>query len=117
VFRNFPLADIHPHAQHAAEVAEAAADQDRFWEMHDALYEHRQALDDRHLIGYAKALGLDEARVQQALRLHDKAARVREDLTGGVRSGVTGTPTFFINGRRHDDAWDLESLIEALERV
>jgi protein-disulfide isomerase len=117
VFRNFPLADIHPHAQHAAEVAEAAADQDRFWEMHDALYEHQQALDDRHLIGYAKALGLDEARVQQALRLHDKAARVREDLTGGVRSGVTGTPTFFINGRRHDDAWDLESLIEALERV
>lgn len=116
VFRNFPLADIHPHAQHAAEVAEAAADQDRFWEMHDALYEHQQALDDRHLIGYAKALGLDEARVQQALRLHDKAARVREDLTGGVRSGVTGTPTFFINGIRHDDAWDLESLIEALER-
>jgi protein-disulfide isomerase len=116
VFRNFPLADIHPHAQHAAEAAEAAADQDRFWEMHDALYEHQQALDDRHLVGYAKAQGLDEARVQQALRSHDKAARVREDLTSGVRSGVTGTPTFFINGIRHDDAWDLESLIEALER-
>lgn len=115
VFRNFPLAELHRHAQHAAEAAEGAASQGRFWEMHDALFEHQHALDDRHLIGYAKALGLDESRFQEELGAHAHAPRVRADFLSGVRSGVNGTPTFFINGVRHDDAWDLETLLAALE--
>jgi protein-disulfide isomerase len=115
VFRNFPLAESHPHAQHAAEAAEGAASQGHFWEMHDALFEHQQALDDRHLVGYAKALKLDESGFKAELEAHAHAPRVREDFLSGVRSGVNGTPTFFINGVRHDDAWDLETLLEALE--
>ena len=115
VFRNFPLGEIHPHAQHAAEAAEAAAAQGRFWEMHDALFEHQGALDDRHLVQYATALALDDERLQRDLASHAYADRVREDFISGVRSGVNGTPTFFINGVRHDDAWDVESLVEALQ--
>jgi protein-disulfide isomerase len=117
VFRNFPLAESHPHAAHAAEAAEAAAAQGRFWEMHDALYEHQQALDDRHLVGYARALGLDETRVRHDLETHVHRARVREDFMSGVRSGVNGTPTFFVNGVRHDDSWDVETLTQAIERA
>ena len=115
VFRNFPLGESHPHAQHAAEAAEAAAAQGKFWEMHDMLYEHQQALDDRHLLGYAKSLGLDASRVHDELVSHAHARRVREDFSSGVRSGVNGTPTFFINGIRHDDSWDAETLVSALE--
>jgi protein-disulfide isomerase len=115
VFRNFPLAESHPHALHAAEAAEGAAVQGRFWEMHDTLFEHQQALDDRDLIGYAAALGLDDARLGEELRMHAHAARVREDFSSGVRSGVNGTPTFFLNGFRYDDRWDAETLVEALE--
>ena len=114
VFRNFPLSESHPHAQHAAEAAEAAAAQDRFWEMHDSLFEHQRALDDRHLVGYATALGLDAAAFEQNLRAHTYKARVREDFVSGVRSGVNGTPTFFINGVRFDDSWDPDTLTEAL---
>jgi|SRR5579862_2433328 len=115
VFRNFPLSESHPHALHAAEAAEGAAAQGHFWEMHDALFEHQQALDDRHLVGYAKAIGLDEAKFSQELSTHAHAPRVREDFQSGVRSGVNGTPTFFINGVRYDDSWDLETLLSALE--
>jgi protein-disulfide isomerase len=115
VFRNFPLSEAHPHAQHAAEAAEGAASQGHFWEMHDALFEHQQALDDRHLVGYAEVLGLDQTRFRQELASHVHAPRVREDFLSGVKGGVNGTPTFFINGLRHDDAWDLETLVEALE--
>ena len=114
VFRNFPLPESHPHAEHAAEAAEGAAAQGRFWEMHDALYEHQQALDDRHLVGYAAALGLEASRFEDELRGHVYKARVREDFTSGVRSGVNGTPTFFINGVRFDDSWDPDTLTEAL---
>ncbi|HEY6356786.1 MAG TPA: thioredoxin domain-containing protein [Vicinamibacterales bacterium] len=117
VFRNFPLAEAHPHAEHAAEAAEGAASQGRFWEMHDALFEHQQALDDRHLVGYAKGLGLDDTRFRDELAAHRHAPRVREDFLSGVRSGVNGTPTFFINGIRYDDSWDLAALLEALEAV
>jgi protein-disulfide isomerase len=117
VFRNFPLAEIHPHAQHAAEAAEAAAAQARFWEMHDTIFEHQRALDDPHLLGLAKSLGLDESRLEEELKAHVHAARVREDFLSGVRSGVNGTPTFFINGVRHDDSWDLETLVAALEHA
>src|SRR6187399_2394331 len=76
VFRNFPLSESHPHAQHAAEAAEGAATQGRFWEMHDALYEHQHALDDRHLVGYAAKLGLDAKRFEQELHTHAHKARV-----------------------------------------
>ena len=114
VFRNFPLGELHPHAQHAAEAAEAAGAQGQFWEMHDAIFEHQRALDDRHLVQYAQVLGLDHERLQRDLASHTYAGRVREDFRSGVRSGVNGTPTFFINGVRHDGAWDVESLTEAL---
>jgi protein-disulfide isomerase len=114
IFRNFPLSEGHPHAQHAAEAAEGAAAHGRFWEMHDILYEHHQALDDRHLVGYAAALGIDKATFEQELRAHARKARVREDFVSGVRSGVNGTPTFFINNVRFDDSWDPDTLTDAL---
>jgi protein-disulfide isomerase len=114
VFRNFPLAQIHSHAEHAAEAAEAADAQGRFWEMHDVLYEHQQALDDIYLLQYAVALRLDEVAFARDMRQHAYAERIREDFMGGVRSGVNGTPTFFINGVRHDGAWDTLSLLAAI---
>ena len=114
VFRNFPLNESHPHAQHAAEAAEGAGAQGRFWAMHDSLFEHQRALDDHHLVGYAKALGLDPVAFEHDLRAHTYKARVREDFVSGVRSGVNGTPTFFINGVRFDDSWDSDTLTEAL---
>ncbi len=114
VFRNFPLAEMHPHAAHAAEAAEAAAAQGRFWEMHDMLYEHQQALQDDDLVAYAIKLNLDKDRFVAELSRGTYVERIREDFLGGVRSGVNGTPTFFINGRRHDGAFDLESLTDAV---
>ena len=115
VFRNFPITTVHPHAQHAAEAAEAASSQGHFWEMHDALFEHQNALDDRHLGEYADGVGLDRARFDRELKDGTHAQRVREDFMSGVRSGVNGTPTFFINGRRYDDSWDAATLIDALQ--
>jgi len=115
VFRNFPLTELHLHAQHAAEVAEAAGAQGRFWDMHDRLFERQFALEDDNLIEYAGELGLDAARVARELAAHTYKARVRDDFMSGVRSGVNGTPTFFINGERHDQAWDVEPLAAALE--
>jgi protein-disulfide isomerase len=115
VFRNFPLATAHPHAERAAEAAEAAASQGQFWAMHDSLFENQNALDDEFLVQYAVALGLDESRFGSELAGHVHAARVREDFMGGVRSGVNGTPTFFINGVRHDGPFDLGALLAAIE--
>jgi protein-disulfide isomerase len=115
VFRNFPLTQVHPHAQHAAEAAESAAAQGRFWEMHDLLYERQAALGDDDLVAYAGELGLDVGRFQAELWKHVYADRIREDFMGGVRSGVNGTPTFFINGHRHEGAWDLRSLSQAID--
>jgi len=117
VFRNFPLKELHEHAEHAAEVAEAAAAQGRFWEMHDRLFERQFALDDEYLIEYATELGLDAARVQRELESHTYKPRVRADFMGGVKSGVNGTPTFFINGVRYDGRWDEDPLAAALEQV
>src|SRR6478752_8623241 len=114
VFRNFPLAEMHPHAQRAAEAAEAAAAQGHFTEMHDALFEHQRALSDRHISEHAAAIGLDVARFEKDLADHTYAARVREDFLSGLRSGVNGTPTFFINGLRHDSPWDFEVLLNAI---
>src|SRR5579883_575340 len=117
IFRNFPLVQAHPHAEHAAEAAEAAAQQGRFWEMHDYLFEHQRALDDAALFAYADALGLDRASFAEALRDGGLEARLREDLLSGVESGVDGTPTFFINDVRHDAAWDVETLTATLEQA
>jgi protein-disulfide isomerase len=114
VFRNFPLAQIHPHAKRAAEAAEAAGAQGRFWEMHDLLYERQDALEDQDLLSYAGEIGLDLDRFKSELAEGVYTARVREDFLSGVRSGVNGTPTFFINERRHDGGYDLRSLTEAV---
>lgn len=115
VFRNFPLRQSHPHAEHAAEAAEAAAGQGKVWEMHDTLFEHQQALDDKHLVQYALALAMDQARFIREMTEHVYSKRVHEDLTSGVQSGVNGTPTFFINGVLYDDSYDLETLLAAIE--
>lgn len=114
VFRNFPLTRIHPEAEHAAEAAEAAGAQGAFWPMHDRLFERQFALDDDHLVEYAAELGLDADRLRGALDAGTYADRVRDDFMSGVKSGVNGTPTFFINGARHDGGNDLESLLGAL---
>lgn len=117
VFRNFPLAQIHPHAQQAAEAAEVAGQQGKFWEMHDTLFENQHALGDGPLREYAESIGLDGAEFAQELNSHAAEGRIREDFLSGVRSGVNGTPTFFINGIRHDDGYELHVLLAALERV
>jgi protein-disulfide isomerase len=117
VFRNFPLTKVHSHAEHAAEVAEAAAAQGAFWQMHDRLFERQFALEDDNLIEYAQELGLDADRVAGALAARTYKPRVRDDFMSGVRSGVNGTPTFFINGVRHDQSWALDSLMAAIERA
>ena len=115
VFRNFPLTQSHPHAEHAAEAAEAAAGQGKFWEMHDTLFEHQRALDDAHLVHYAVALNLDQETFVREMTEHVHTNRVHEDFLSGVRSGVNGTPTFFINGVRHNDSYELETLLAAIE--
>jgi protein-disulfide isomerase len=117
VFRHFPLTQIHPHAEGAAEAAEAAGSQGAFWPMHDLLFEHQDALDTDSLVTYARQLGLDVERFERELRDHTYAEEVRADFMSGVRSGVNGTPTFFINGRRHDESWDLDSLLAAIDRA
>jgi len=113
-YRHFPLSQTHPHAARAAEAAEAAGAQGRFWEMHAVLFENQHALEDEDLIRYADHLGLDVERFARELAEHAWEPRVREDFLSGVRAGVNGTPTFFVNGVRHDGAWDVESLLEAL---
>lgn len=117
VFRHFPLREQHPHAEHGAEIAEAAAVHGKFWEMHDLLYERQAELDDQHLLGYARELGLDPDEVRRDFEEHFHRARVREDFESGVRSGVSGTPMFFINGRRHEEPGDTETLAAALRRA
>ncbi len=114
VFRHFPLTNVHPHARHAAEAAEAAATQGRFWDMHSLLYDHQAQLDDDHLVQYARDLGLDVERFQRELTHHVYAHRVDEDSESGRHSRVSGTPTFFINGRRHDDTYTLEVLLPTI---
>jgi len=99
-WRNFPLSQVHPHALRAAAAAESAGLQDRFWEMHDMLFEHQDALDDAHLLAYAELLGLDVERFARDLDSDGIAERVRADFLSGARSGVNGTPTFFVNGKR-----------------
>lgn len=117
VFRNFPITQVHPHAQHAAEAAETAGAQGKFWEMHDYLYEHQKELDDNHLRQYASTVGVDIARFDDEMAGHVYAGRVREDFMSGIRSGVNGTPTFYIDVTRYDDSWDEETLLQAIKQT
>jgi protein-disulfide isomerase len=117
VFRNFPITTKHRHAEEAAEAAEAAAAQGRFWAMHDALFEHQPRLAREDLRTYAAEVGLDVERFDADLARHVYRDRVYEDFMGGVRSGVNGTPAFYINGSRHDGSYDADALVAALERA
>lgn len=115
-FRHFPLTNVHSHAEHAAEAAEAAGKQRSFWPMHETLFANQHALDDESLAEYAAALGLDEERLIEEVISGAYARRVREDFKMGVRAGVNGTPCFFINGQRYDGARGLEPLLAALSQ-
>lgn len=115
VFRNFPLSTMHPDAMNAAKVAEAAALQGKFSEMHDMLYENQLALDVKSLEKYAAKLGLKAGTVEMALADTEIEARIEKDFDGGVRSGVNGTPTFFVNGIRYDEDWDYVPFLSALK--
>jgi protein-disulfide isomerase len=115
VFRNFPLTNVHEFAMVAAETAEAASAQGKFWEMHDFLYEHQATLgDDSVALGYAKKLGLDTQRFEREIAQHVHEKRIKDDFMGGVRSGVNGTPTFYVNGVRHDGPAEADALVESL---
>ena len=115
VFRNFPLRQMHPNAENAAEAAETAAVQGKFWQMHDALFENQDALAIEDLVSYAAEAEIDPQRFSVELEAHTHAPRVQEDFLSGVRSGVNGTPTFFLNGTRYDGSWEEDDLVAAIE--
>jgi len=117
VFRHLPLTDVHEHAQLAAEASEAAAAQGKFWEMHDLMLDHQDALRLPDLRGYARQIGLDEDAFIDDLQSRKYARRVGRDTESAEEGGVAGTPTFFINGKRHYGAFDLTSLTAALVRA
>jgi len=116
VYRHFPLTTVHAHAATAAEAAEAAGNQHKFWVMHDRLFTIRAPLTYDALISAARALDLDVPQFALAIQRHVYLERVRDDFMSGVRSGVNGTPTFYINGNRHDGTWDLASLLAGIQR-
>ena len=115
VFRNFPLNESHPNAEAAAESAEFAGKAGKFWEMHDAIYENQAELDDVLLLELAERFGLGQDKLQKTLEAGTFTPRVEADFMGGVRSGVNGTPTFFINGQRHDGSFEFEALVAAID--
>jgi protein-disulfide isomerase len=117
VFRNLPLADVHPNAEAAAEVAEAVALQGKFWEIHNTLYENQHDLCAKALMGYVEAVGADVKEVTKAIADGGPSKRVEADFEGAIRSGANGTPTFFVNGARYDGSWLLEPFSEYLTRV
>ena len=117
VFRNFPLSEMHPHAEAAAEVAEFAAAPGKFWEMHDRLFENQERLGDTLFLELGEELKLSTTAMRQALEQGTFEPRVRADFKGGVRSGVNGTPTFFINGHRHDGSFDFETLLSVIRQA
>jgi len=114
VYRHYPLGGIHPAAQEAAEAAEAAGAQGRFWQMHDLLFQNQSALKRKNLLGYAESLGLDSDRFSRELKKGVYEDRVREDFRRGVQNGVYKTPGLFLNGVRHDGAWDRDILLATL---
>ncbi len=117
VFRNFPLNTIHEHAGVAAQAAEAAASQGKFWDMHDLLYEHQDDLADADLVRYALKLGLEVYKFEAELSGEVHARHVRDDFRSGIRSGVNGTPTFFINGTRYNGPLEYDALKQAVEEA
>lgn len=117
VFRNFPIVDSHPHAGIAAMTAEFAATQHKFWEMHDLLYENQEHLEIADLINYAESLSLSGTKLQSAIESGIYNEKIQNDFMGGVHSGVNGTPSFFINGTRHDGSFDYENLLSALNEA
>ena len=114
VWRHLPLNDVHPHAQLAAEASEAAAAQGKFWEMHDMMLAHQDELTLRQIMGHAQELGLDMDKFKEHLRKRKGAPRIAEDVESADMSGVSGTPSFFINGHRHQDAYDIDTLSKAV---
>jgi protein-disulfide isomerase len=118
VFRNFPLTNVHEFAMTAAETAEAAGAQGKLWPMHDFLYEHQETLGDPNVaLGYAKKLGIDNQRFVREIVQHVYQKHIKDDFMGGVRSGVNGTPTFYVNGVRYDGDAVASALIEALNKT
>jgi protein-disulfide isomerase len=117
VFRNFPLSEMHPHAEGAAEAAEFAGAQGKFWEMHDLLFENQDRLDEALYLALAQELELPAGALRKALEVGTYRTRVRADFTGGVRSGVNGTPAFFVNGHRHDGPFEFEDLVLAIDEA
>jgi len=115
VFRHFPLTQMHPHAMRAAEAAEAAGAQGKFWQMHDWIYEHQETIAPEDLVAAAAHLRLDVKRFEADLGAHRNEKTIRDHFMSGVRSGVNGTPTFFINGVRHDGGYGLEELLETIQ--
>jgi protein-disulfide isomerase len=116
-WRHFPLTDVHPHALRAAQAAEAAGGQGKFWPMHDVLFENQTHLDAQHLRAYAERLGLDMARYTAEMDDEVYLQRVREHMESGKASGVRGTPTFFVNGRILDVSFGLRALFDAVEEA
>jgi protein-disulfide isomerase len=117
VYRHFPLTNVHLHAQRAAEASEWAAGKSAFWQMHDGLYTNAGRLADADVLALATRLGLGAASLHDAWAAHSFISRVKEDFLSGIRSGVAGTPTFFINGARHEEAWDFETLSRTIEQA
>ncbi len=115
VFRNFPLIEIHPHALHAALAAETAASQGKFWEMHDYTFHHQHTLEDADLARFAGEVGLDMEHYARDMIQQRHLPRIEEDVEGGERSGVQGTPTFFINGVLYHGSWKQDALLAALQ--
>jgi protein-disulfide isomerase len=117
VYRHFPLTQIHPYAEPAAEASESAAAQGKFWEMHNLLFENQDLLDEGNLAAFAEHLGLDTEQFARDLQNHTYEERVAQDFNSGVRSGVNGTPSFFINGSRYNGSWELGPLLAALQEA
>ena len=117
IFRNLPLADMHPHAEAAAEMAEAVALQGKFWEIHDALYENQRDLSDASILRYVEGVGADVDEATKAVAGGGPRQRVETDFEGAIRSGANGTPTFFVNGVRYDGSWMYEPFSEYLSEL
>ena len=115
VFRNFPLNEMHPHAESAAETAEFAGSKGKFWEMHDLLFENQESLGGALYTKLAKDIGLSADDLGRSLEKREFLAHVKSDFTGGVRSGVNGTPTFFFLGERYDGSFEYEDLLGAIQ--
>ncbi len=117
IFKNFPLVELHPYALHAALATEAAGVQGKFWEMHDILFQNQELLEDRDILNYASKIGLDVARFEKDFGKDEYYRKVEDDYKSGVRKGVTGTPKFFINGKKYDGNWTSNEFIDYLKSL